>query len=52
MAAIRSDRYRGSNLVELIYRFLLYAAVIVGAFIFALPCSSDLQFIRKYTTPL
>ena len=37
MAVTRSERFQGSNLVELFYRFLLYVAVIVGAMIFALP---------------
>ena len=37
MAATRSDKFRGSNLVELFYRILLYVTVIFGAFIFALP---------------
>jgi len=32
-----SQRFRGSNLAELIYRSLLYGAVLIGAVIFAIP---------------
>lgn len=34
---IKRDRFQGSNLVELFYRFLLYLAVILGGIIFAVP---------------
>ena len=35
--AVRNRRYVGSKLTEFIYRVLLYAAVLLGAFIFAVP---------------
>jgi ABC-type glycerol-3-phosphate transport system permease component len=38
MSAItRPEKYRGGNRTELFYRIALYAAIILGAFIFALP---------------
>lgn len=33
----RYERLRGSNLTEIVYRFLLYVAIIAGAVIFAIP---------------
>lgn len=33
----RKERFRGSNLTELLYRTLLYLAIILGAIIFAIP---------------
>lgn len=35
--AVRDRRYVGSRLTELIYRILLYSAVVLGAIIFAVP---------------
>src|SRR5688572_2230246 len=36
-SAVRTHRYVDSRLTELIYRVLLYAAVLLGAIIFAVP---------------